>query len=249
MNIYIIEDNMHERKNIQNELHKIEKTLSTLSFSIHAIDNYIHFFESVSEFNVQDFDLFIIDIHLNSYFNGIDLAKAIRKKNEQAFIMFFTVDNTLGIKTINEKIYPHTYLVKSLDEDILYEVLKQAIKQIEQKILLVKSNSNTYLVLKQNAKKIIIPSKKIYYVETVKGTRGKLIIQTDAETFILDGKISDLKKELDTSVFFMELKSYIIGIPHIQSYNRIEGTVYFNNNSSLYIGLKPIDKLIKKVFH
>ncbi|EOL50465.1 LytR/AlgR family response regulator transcription factor [Enterococcus caccae] len=244
---FIVEDELQHGKIIAESIEDFSTTNSAITFQPKIISEFIHFYENLNDFVFADKDIFIIDIHLNTYFSGIELAKKIRALNQKVPIIFLTNDEHSGIQVINAQISPLGYVVKHILPNIIFkEELFSLLEQIRSQ-LLVNLNSGELLVFRSGNRQIIIYPEEIFYIATIKGVRGKVLIKTQKSEITCTEQLHQIKKKVSHTHLFTELKSYIINLAHIKSFSRLEGIILFDHGQELYVGTKIIDKISKKL--
>ncbi|MFK4567330.1 hypothetical protein [Enterococcus sp. UD-01] len=135
INIYIIEDNLMHKKVIMNKLEDYSNNSDFAKFNIVDIQNHIDFYHNLYVFPILSTDIFIIDIDLNTFFTGIQLAQKIRALHPYTYIIFLTGDSSNGIKVINDQIKPLAYLLKQdLQETVLNQEFYFILNQVEKNI-------------------------------------------------------------------------------------------------------------------
>ncbi|MBO0472168.1 hypothetical protein IGL98_000653 [Enterococcus sp. DIV0840] len=248
INIYIIENDFSHRRLLKNEVTYFSQQSKLAKMKISTIDNYIQFYQNMSSFNFMNNDVFIIDIHLNTFFNGVQLAKKIREigLDKTMFILFLTSDVTKSIDVINQQIQPFGYIVKQPLPNLFFkEELFSHLHQIESALIPIEEN---VLAIRSGNSQVVFLTSTIYYIASMKGKRNKVIVKTANNEMICDAKLTTLKSDLTETYFFKDLKSYIINLSFIQSYNRLEGIITFKDQSELYFGTKVVAK-IASAFH
>lgn len=247
VNAFIIEDELMHRTIVTKKLKDFSSKSGFLTLDVFPIDNYIDVYSNPNNLSMASNDIFIIDIHLHSFFNGIQLAQKIRTLNPTAFILFLTSDTTKGIEVINERINPVGYIVKQTNGQLLLEdEFVFFLSQIEQEL---RGRSKDVLTVKSSGRKhMVIPVSDIVYIASIKGQKRKVSIKTNYREIICSEKISNLKDELaDDGRFYKELKSFIINFDFVLSYNQLEGVITFEDHSELHFGTKVITKFNKAI--
>ncbi|MGJ8730991.1 LytR/AlgR family response regulator transcription factor [Listeria aquatica] len=243
MKIYVVEDNFVHRAFLRDRVKHILKT-EKISGEVLPLEDLKHLIPSLNKMRIDEGDLFLIDIDLNLDYDGIDLAKLIRKKNRDSFIIFVTSDSTKSLEIVNNQITPFAYIIK--EDNLIYSVddeLKRVIQQVQMKI--ENQNAQNYIVVSRSGKEVI-RLEHLNYLETVGGNRFLTKLNYKREERFINKKLSELRKELPAN-FFKEFRSYIINLNNISSINRTIGIVYFKNGEFLELSPRMIDKLRKKV--
>lgn len=242
--IYIIEDLLSHRSIIYKSLLDITHIYPDLK--ILPIDNYIAFYNELEDFMILDTDIFIIDIDLNTFHTGIDYAKKIRSRNNHCYIIFLTADDQRGIEIINQHIQATTYLIKdSLNQGMLKKQLEEEIISIRSSLKLQEEEQNQqYLSLQIDKSYIKLKIPDILFIETIKGMKGKLLVKTTSQEFIVNLTMQEIKQKLATVDYMLtDLKSFIINLNAIISINTQEGTVFFKSGDQFFGGRKIIKKI------
>lgn len=245
IDVFIIEDNLSHLKEIEENIVEFSKKSQLLDLAVVKVSNYIEFYKDLDKKTFNSESIFIIDIHLNSYFTGMDIGKKLRDTNDQIDIIFLTSDPSFGIEAINSQIKPFSYILKTTEVDIFFkEDLQNALKKLElEKVNHLETNKT--LVIKSGLENILLSTPDILYISTIKDWRGKVLIKTSSSELIGNGKLSDYKSKLSSSSLFLFSKSFIINSAEIQALNRIEGIVTFKNGEELFVGTSIVEKLKK----
>ncbi|MGX7244380.1 LytR/AlgR family response regulator transcription factor [Enterococcus quebecensis] len=243
--VYIIEDNYEYRKKILQSLSDYQSNF--VDFDISSMDNHLLFLNYLQTLSISDTDIFIFDIDLKTTFTGIDLAKEVRKKNDNCSIIFLTSLEDKAISIINSDIFPIGYIVKDcFSAKNLNSSMHKLLTKIEHHLKEFWTDNPDIVTLKSGAENIYINCKSILFIESIKGVRGQILIKTVSEDIILTGNIGKIKKLLPQPYLMTSLLSYIINLSAITSLDRASGIITFSNGQQLHVGISIIDK-IKKV--
>lgn len=158
--------------------------------------------------------VYFMDIFLNEQFNGLTLAKEIRKYDFNCYIIFITSHLEFPLKVFQYKLKALDYIFKgdgNLKErvfeclDIIKkESIKSQLEKQNKKSLLIKSKSHQY----------IIPFQDIIYFETDTQSR-KIVLHTLENKIEFYDTLSNLVKKLDNT-FYRCHRSYIINLNYIK---------------------------------
>ncbi|GHU35623.1 DNA-binding response regulator [Clostridia bacterium] len=171
------------------------------------IQTQIDMFDSAENFKSawdegKKFDILLLDIQMGGQ-NGVELAKDLRKSDENLIIVFITalpdfIADGYDVSALH-------YLMKPVKEDKLFAILDKAYKILTQ--------SKKYLIVNSDGKDYRILFDDILYIEAVK--HNVIIAAADGSEYEVRRNISDIESELDNS-FFRCQRSYIVMIKHIQ---------------------------------
>ena len=142
-------------------------------------------------------------------YNGLDIAKMIRKENQSMFIVFVTAYDEFVFESFKVKAY--RYLLKPLKEKELIETLQS----IQQELY----NSENELSISFQNKKYQIRIPDIIYVE---GMKGKIWIYCKSNTYRYRGALKDIDEMLKSKGFFQTHQSYIINMSKVVRYDKTE---------------------------
>jgi len=165
-------------------------------------------FEVLEYLEEGSVDVLFMDIEMR-HLNGIDTAKAIRKKDENMLIVFITAHASFALQSYDVQAFDYILKKKLTQLPKKYDRLMNA---LEEKINL---NSHSIIVgMKNEVKKILVSD--IYYIE-VDAHRSKIYLK---DKMILHGeKISVLENALKEEKFIRCHNSFMVNL------NRIEGIV------------------------
>ncbi|MBS7577454.1 MULTISPECIES: LytTR family transcriptional regulator DNA-binding domain-containing protein [unclassified Enterococcus] len=241
----MIEDDFMFRKTIKKFLKaEVTSNFSVFNFNILEVNDVIPFYNGLSNITIEDFDIFVIDIDLKIYVDGLDFGKKIRKQNQNCKIIYLTSVEDRAIQIINENIIPEAYLMKSSNLEITKFKLQDILKQIESDFIHQEIAEKSIIFNSQNINHFVLID-DILYLKVLPGLKNSILLKTRAKEIIIEGLISEIKKMLPSSTFILNLKSYIIHKNNIDAFSLKEGMITFYNNEKLYLSPKLINKIKK----
>lgn len=241
INVYLIEDDFHFRHSLKQICEENwNRDSNLLRFKVIEVENFISFYKNINNIDILDSDIFIIDIDLNTNFNGIDFASKVSNKNRHSLIFFLTSLESKAIEVINNNINPIGYLIKSLDYEINQYQLKELIPKVESLLL----NADSGFLFSNGTEKEYLIYSDILYITTFSGARNSLLIKTIHSTLIVDGTLKKIKNDLPSPPFTVHLKTYIINLSLVKSLSQSEGLITFNNYETLQLSPKIIRKIL-----
>lgn len=231
MRIFVIEDHFMFRKRIIEQL----KAISPYPFSFIEVTNEREFFLAIEGLTIQDSDLFIIDIDLNYYLTGIDLAEKIRAKNKSCSIVFSTSFDDKITEIVNRQILPLGYLVKNKNSELFTAELTNLIQKV---LIRIKEQDSSIqkLILDRGNEKLILNEKEILFIATVPSQKNLLSIHCLDQELLVPGKLRAVKAALNSPYFIKNLKSFVLNTNEIAKIFPLEGLVEFSNQLTLDIG-------------
>lgn len=249
VSVYIIEDEFIYRDKIKKSLMDLPKR-DLFDYTFVPVESPLAFYKSLEMSAIEDNDLFILDIDLKTYFTGIDIGQKIRSLNQNCFIVFLTNLSSKRIEVINAKVHAFSYLLKPLphEEADSQWLIEDLFRSIETALLKRSADNDQFLVIPTQKTQLLIPYKKIIYISAAKHLRGKILIKTIDEEFLVNSSLKEIKKKLTPNFFYKGLRSYIFNLAMITSVDRLSETISFKDDSFLHVGTRIIDKL-KKSLH
>lgn len=243
IHVYLIDDEFAYRKRLQEIIETFSLFTGNFSLQVISVNEQDSFFSELDEFVINDNDIFLLDIDLQTYYSGIDIAKKIRQKNQQSFILFLTNSEDKGIDVINRGIQATSYLIKGVTSDP--RILEESFTSIKNEILHRLQDRDSYLSFKKFGQVIFVKYEDILYIKSMTGIRNMIVIHTKDSEQVVEGTINKLKDTIKSSDLYTELKSYIINLNHIGSLERSTGLIIFDDGHELEVGKRIIDKLKK----
>lgn len=245
LSVTIVEDDLNQAKLLADILAQVVFSHASISLDVNISQNYIQLFNDEMPV-IKKNEIFLIDIHLNTYFSGIDFAKHLRNAEPNIFIIYITSDPSKSITAINEQTNPFSYILKDSQFDQLQTQLETTLNKITNQFI-DDLGQKEVVCFSHNGDKIYVNPAKIFYVQTAEGFQKKTILRGDMGEYLLNYRLIDVKKLLPDGYFQKNLRSVIVNLSRIIKLSRSEGIVTFDDQSELYVGAKVIDK-IKKAF-
>lgn len=166
-------------------------------FSVSAFHSAESFLTSYKQ---KNYDLLLLDIKMGKM-DGVELAKTIRKDNQQMQIIFITGYTDFVFQGYD--VSATHYLVKPVKQEVLFEILDRAVNNLSKK--------ERFLFFSIGNAQKRVPVDSIMYVESFLHT---VEMTTVSESFKIKKTIRDMEKELGEQ-FVRCHRSYIVGIRFI----------------------------------
>lgn len=158
--------------------------------------------------DLKSIDILFLDIEMSGC-NGLEVAREIRKIDQNMIIVFVTAYNKFVFESFKVKAY--RYLLKPVKEDDLIEALQSIQKE------LYDSAEEIFFSFQNENYRIRIAD--ILYVE---GMRAKIWIHCRNETYRYRGALKSIESMLKGKGFFQIHQSYIINLNMIVRYDKTE---------------------------
>ena len=221
--IAICDDERLLRKDLRKTLER-ELELSGITY---LIEEFQCGEELVREFSPHEFDLIFLDIEMREL-NGIETAKLLRKRGEDAVIIFVTSHPDFVFH--GYEVQAFHYILKPYEDDKIVTTLRNVLKKLEY-------NTEQYYLMEQKSGSIKLPLGKTKYFVS---DRRTIQAVTDSETYSFYGKLNDLELEIP-DCFIRIHNRYLVNLKYITS---IEGNVAECEGEKL-----PISRSCKQELH
>lgn len=150
----------------------------------------------------KSFDVLLLDIQMPGQ-NGMELAKAIRKNDDNLIIIFITgfsdyIDEGYDVSALH-------YLIKPVKEEKLFLCLDKANDMIKKdiKTILVECGGENFRILQDD----------IIYIEAF---AHSVVISAVNKRYEINDSIGSLESRLDSKMFFRPHRSFIVGLKYVQ---------------------------------
>lgn len=182
----------------------------------------IQTFSSAESFHFEwcgnrNFDVLLLDVQMNGM-SGIELAKEIRKQDENVCIIFIK-----GLSDYIQEGYEVSalhYLLKPVKEEKLFTCLDKGLLKIKKE--------RPSIVLNTESEMVRILQEEIVYAEAF---AHFIFLQTTKASYEVKMGISELEKALLQPLFIRCHRSYIVGLKYIAKIGKSELTL--DNGKSL----------------
>ena len=177
----------------------LDKLLANIDYDIDTFEDGRILCEAFSK---EPYDLVFLDIEMPAV-DGITLAKKIRSKSENVFIVFLTSHIEYALE--GYEVNALRYLTKPVDTDKLREVLKY---------VLDKQGSNSHqIIIKEDGEDILIDINDVIYMESM---NQNVRIVTSRGEHIIRYNIGDFEEELKDDGFFRIHRGYLISLSKVK---------------------------------
>lgn len=217
------------------ELNRLSKSLESI-FMQHDYDAEVKLQTTdvdtlLSYISANSIDVFILDIKLNSYMTGLQIAEKIRKTNKNCYIIFISAYFENSLIAYNYKTFD--FLFKPFDSKRLEQTIIRLFDDV--------SNVKKQFIRIDN-KNTIIAQDEIKFIEK---DGMKVVFQTSNRKYEVYSSFSKIEKILPDT-FVRCHKSFIANIDNITEVEPSENTVFFDN-LSCEIGPKYKSKFLEVI--
>ncbi|WP_160686623.1 LytTR family DNA-binding domain-containing protein [Clostridium sp. C2-6-12] len=200
INVAICDEMEKHRKYLEG---LIREYFVTLTYDIHII-NFTSGEQLINYYICEksEIDIIFLDVYLGQD-NGIEVAKKIREFDEVVKFVFTTTSTEYALESFC--VFPFNYLIKPIDKDRLFKVLKHA-------ILLIDKEKQKSIVIKFDNEMHTIFFKDIKYIESF----GKKInIYTKKGILSFNSKLDQVEAKINDKRFLRCHKSFLVNMDYI----------------------------------
>lgn len=157
------------------------------------------------------YDVLLLDIEMPGL-NGMELAKKIRKSDEELAIVFITgysdyISEGYDVSALH-------YLLKPVDEQKLFVCLDRAVQK--------KKTAPPLLLIECGGERLRLLQSEIVYLEAF---AHSTVIAVEGQNFETGESIGSLEKRLEPTLFVKPHRSYLVGLKHIEKIGKTELTL------------------------
>ncbi|MDT2835596.1 LytTR family DNA-binding domain-containing protein [Enterococcus durans] len=230
MNIFVCEDEQqyleHLVRSIQNYiLFKNQQVI--LKMSTANPDQLLNEVEK----NIEEDNLFFLDVDLKTDVTGIELAEKIKVLDPNAKIVFITTHGELYSLVFQYQIETMDYIEKDQYEIVENRIRSCIDKAIERFFSSNSSKEDTVILKIGNQIERIPVSKILFFESSHKSHRVEVHLKN--RQFEIYGKLSDVVKMHPT--FIASHKSFVVNIKNVKSVNTKERIVTLMNGETCYM--------------
>ena len=206
--IGICDDDSLFLKTLESSLHKYEQ--------LHSLVLQIFSYESgealLADYQNHHFNLLILDMEMTGL-NGIEVAKELRKSDEDVNILYSTIHKAFAHDAY--KVNAVSYLDKPLNDEELFKNLDIIFQNLRLRASF-HDFKDKHLTLKSRQKVIQIPYSEILYMTK---RRNTLTVHTKTGGDFVYMNIKDVRDLLDASIFVKINPGQIVNWTKITSFN------------------------------
>ncbi len=176
----------------------LDKLLSNIDYNIDTFDDGNILADA---FAASPYDLVFLDIEMPAV-DGITLAKKIRSRSENVFIVFLTSHIEYALE--GYEVNALRYLTKPVD----IEKLKEVIRYVQEK-----QGSSRQIIIKEDGEEILIDINDVIYMESM---NQNVRIVTAKGEHVIRYNIGDFEEQLKNDGFFRIHRGYLISLSKVK---------------------------------
>lgn len=238
--VYILEDDFKQQSRLENIItHYLqEQHIVESSISLHGRPDQL-LAEVKEKGNHQ---IFFLDIEIkNEEKKGLEIARRIREKDNQAVIVFVTTHSELMPLTFQYQVSAFDFIDKNFSEEKFSERIKAALDYVAAN--LDQPAADKTFLLENDYSRIQMPYKDIYYIE-VSATPHKLILHGQYDYMEFYGTLAEVE---GNSHFLRVHRSYVVNPANVAKLDYSQRLAYFPNGETCIVARPKIKELIRAI--
>lgn len=178
------------------------------------------------------FDIIFLDIQME-HMNGIETAEALRKKDEEAVLIFVTALKEYVFEAFDVSAFH--YLLKPLKKERLASVFRKGVQEVEKK----REQEGRQLLVRTRKRNMAIKIRDIYYIES---QGRKVEIHTIKETIEMYGTMNEMEKELIQD-FYRCHRGFLVNLAYVAEYGA--DYIFLGNGEKIYMAKEKYAGFVK----
>lgn len=238
INFIIVDDNCMWLEQVSSIIDKI-MIKTNFEYNKKGFNEYGKDFNTYTKQDLEN-KIYILDIKTDKR-NGVDVAREIRKKDNDAIIIFLTAYEEYGNKVLKSMIEVFCFISKKDNiEKILEQNIFEILNRIKKKQDIIKIEDNTSIYA--------IPLSKVLYI-TMDNKKRKAIIKTDMKNIYCKKTLKYFEEEYP-NILVRTHKSCLVNINKTIDFDFKEQKIYFNNKTTVeLLSKKYKNKIKEKIFN
>lgn len=176
-------------------------------------DNAGSMLADVEQKNMR-YDLYLLDIFIDDSMNGLELARELRRLDEEAVLCFVSTSSDFYRDAYD--LYALQYLIKPVKADDLRRLLEK----VEKNSLRQGEKMLQYSWRREQG---VIPYGDVLYISSMKHVLS--IWCTDGSVQESAGKLDDLERQICGDAFLRCHQSFIVNMNHVRAFSGTELTL------------------------
>ena len=225
MRVAVCDDEEIFQEQIRNLIDKIYNSMDVI------VDMFSEGKKLLERFDANPYDVIFLDIEMPSM-DGITLAKKLRQRSENVFIVFLTshVEYALEGYEVNAL----RYLTKPIREDKLREVLKYVMD---------KNTAKRQLMIKSEGEELRLNVADVLYFEA---QNQYVMIYLRGEKHLVRANMGDFEEQLRDDGFFRIHRGYLISLAKVKKI--VKSEVIMENGASLPVSRSNLKSLKESLY-
>ncbi len=220
INFIVCDNNKHILENVVKTIDNVMMKNNIAYKTFPFLEYNKHFENKVNAKKANT--IYILDIHVHQT-SGIDIARTIREKDQQAIIIFLSRYHQLVETIITQDIMPLTFISKYKDyQTRLYKVIDHALSIL---------NIRKQLKIEEKGIHYTIPLRDILYI-THDSVERKSIVITDYSEFHIGKTLSEIFEQLSPQ-FKYSHRACIVNMERVTKLDTKKKLITFDNGKTI----------------
>lgn len=182
----------------------------------------------------KHYDMIFLDIQMDGM-NGIETAKVLRERKEEAVLIFITGLKDYVFEAFDVAAFH--YLLKPVQEEKFAEVFERAIMEAEKQKQ--RNDEPEQLFIRKRGRSIKLDKPQILYIES---RQRKVVIHMLQDTLEIYATMNGLEKELGEQ-FYRCHRGYLVNLSRITGYTG--DTITLCNGEDIFLAREKYNEFVK----
>ncbi len=248
INVYLCEDELAQLNYFKNVISDFleEKHIEAQIVSVRK--NPLFTLNDIVK-NGENPALFFLDVELREYvMDGFELAKRLKKKEIESYIVFLTSQEDLAFKAFEYKLEPLDYIIKKPEYFLssrLSKEMKERMTNIFERIELLHKKKQNNISISTGGRVIEVNKDDILFIQAIKGSH-QIEIYLPYKKLMIRQTLKNMKDLLDEEFVYIN-KSCIVQRQKIREIDKKEHLVYLEGGYELEIAYRELRGLCELV--
>lgn len=235
--IYICEDNLEQRKNIENIVKNYIAT-TCYPFQIElSTDSPIKLLQYLTQYPTKK-GLYLLDVNLQHEINGVVLASKIRTMDSLGCIVFITAHDEMAHLTFRYRVNALDYIVK--DKDDITTKIKECL-DLTYSYYINSTQEKDFFQIGSGDYIRMVPVEEIMFFETHQKSHF-LTLYLENGRLDFRGTLSQIEESHPN--FYRSHTAYVVNIKNIRYINKSDQTIAMSNGQIAYISRNKRKELL-----
>ena len=189
--------------------------------------------------------LFSLDVELKDYeLDGFKLAKKLKEKTLESYIVFLTLQEDLAFKAFEYKLEPLDYIIKKPEyflSNRLSNEISERITKIFEKVEMFRKKRQDYITLSSGGRILEIKREDILFIQAIKGSH-QIEIYLPYKKITIRQTLKYMRDLLDDSFIYIN-KSCLVHRAKIREIHKKEHLAYLEGGYQLDVAYREMKNL------
>ncbi len=182
-----------------------------------SVQQFLHPDTLLRSFEIQRFHIYILDIVMPMC-NGVEVGKAIRTQDQEAFILYTTFEPGFALQSFAAK--PFDYLLKPIEKQLFHETLHLVVKK------LAITDDSSWMIKTHEGMRVFKLSEILYCEYSNHAVTYMLVGARQISTKVIKGSFAQhVEHLLQNKRFLRPHVAFVVNMEYIEGFSRTKFTL------------------------